>query len=385
MKKFFAMAMVAVMAAASLTGCGSTSSNNSSSSSDAETLVIGGTGPLTGDNATYGISCKNGATIAMEEINAAGGVNGVMFSVLYEDDQADPSLAVSAYNRLMDQGMQVCLGGVTSGACIAVNEETNKDGILSITPSASQKECVQYDNAFRICFQDPDLGTYAAEFMKEKNLTEAVAVLYDKSNDYSAGIYNAFQAKADEIGLNVVTVQAFTDQSNTDFSVQLQAVKDSGADTLFIPIYAQEAAYILTQAAALGLDVTFFGVDGLDGILEKIGEDNLALTEDVILVTPFIATAESSADFTAKYQEEFGMVPDQFAADAYDAVYAVAAAMEQAGVKPSDENFNEAMIAAMTQITVDGLTGTMTWTADGECQKDATAVVIKNGAYEVME
>ncbi len=349
-----------------------------------QTLVIGGTGPLTGDYATYGTSVRNGATLAAEEINEAGGVNGILFDVKMEDDQADPEKAINGYSILVDEGMQVSLGAVTSGACLSLIEEAQVDGMLLITPSASQKECVQYDNCFRVCFTDPMQGVYAADFISDNAIATKVAIIYDKSNDYSVGIHDNFVSRAGEVGIDVVTDQAFTSQSNIDFSVQLQAVKDSGAELVFLPIYAQEAAYILTQAKSAGIEATFFGCDGLDGILTKIGEGNTDACEGVMLLTPFAADAqdEKTVNFTTKYKEQFGETPDQFAADAYDAVYAIKAAMEQAGITDLDDpDLNEKLISAMTEITVEGVTGTMTWDAEGEPSKSATAVVIKDGAY----
>ena len=376
MKKIITLVLVAVLLVAAFTGCGK--------KEDDSTIVIGGSGPLTGDYATYGVSVKNGATLAVEEINKAGGVGGKMLALEVEDDEADPEKAVSAYNTLMDKGMDVSLGGVTSGACIAVTEEVKKDGLLMLTPSGSQLECTQYDNCFRVCFQDPEQGLYSAKFIVDNALASKVAVLYDKSNDYSVGIHDSFMTKAAELGLNVVTDQAFTNQSNTDFSVQLQAVKDSGAELLFLPLYAQECAYILTQANDIDLDVIFFGVDGMDGILEKIGEDNLPLTEGVMLLTPFAADSqtEPTKSFTAAYKAAYNATPDQFAADAYDAIYIIKAAMEKAqAFDPTEDDFSEKLIAAMTEIEVTGTTGTMTWTADGEPSKEATANVIKDGVY----
>ena len=201
-----------------------------------QTLVIGGTGPLTGDYATYGLSARNGAMIAMDEINAAGGVNGITFDVKYEDDQASAELAVNGYSTLIDEGMQVSLGAVTSGACIALAEESQYDGMLVLTPSASNKEVTKYDNVFRVCFTDPDQGVYAADFIAANAIATKIAIIYDKSNDYSVGIHDNFVTEAAAKGLEVVTDQAFTDQSNTDFSVQIQAVADSGAELVFLPI-----------------------------------------------------------------------------------------------------------------------------------------------------
>lgn len=375
-KKAFAVAMSVMMVGAFMTGCGG-------SGNDGSTLVIGGSGPLTGDYSSYGLSVKQGAQLAVDEINEAGGVNGVKFELAFEDDVADPVTATNAYAKMADDGMQVTLGGTTSGSCLAAATEAEKDGILMVTPSASQVECCEADNAFRICFTDPTQGEFAAQTVKDKALGTKVAVIYDKSNDYSAGIQKAFEAKAKEIGLEVVTSQAFTSQSNTDFSVQLQAVKSSGADLLFLPVYSQEAAYILTQAEKAGVDIQVLGSDGLDGVIEKAGEANVDALENVLLITPFYADEDSA--FVKAYKDAYGATPDQFAADAYDAVYAVKAAMEKSGAVPSDDDFNEAMISAMTEIKVEGVTGTMTWDVSGEPNKAASLVQIVSGAYKLYE
>ena len=384
MKKLMALFLAAAMMV-SMTACGSSEPATEGGSAETEkVLFIGGTGPLTGDYATYGTSVKQGAELAAEEINADGGfADGWTALVRVEDDQADGAQAVQAYATLFDNGMDVTLGGTTSGACIAITEEAVKDNMLLLTPSGSQLECTQYDNCFRVCFEDSAQGLYAANFIKDNAVAEKVAIIYDKSNDYSNGLRSSFVATAEENGLEIVADEAFTNQSNTDFSVQLQAVKESGADLLFLPIYAQEAAYIITQADKAGLDVTFFGCDGLDGILEKIGQDNLPLAEGVMLLTPFAADSETepTKSFTANYKAKYGTTPDQFAADAYDAVYALVAAMEKAGVTPEDEGFNQAMIDAMLEIEVVGTTGTMRWDASGEPDKNATAVVIVDGVY----
>lgn len=375
-KKAFAVAMSVMMVGAFMTGCGG-------SGNDGSTLVIGGSGPLTGDYSSYGLSVKQGAQLAVDEINEAGGVNGVKFELAFEDDVADPVTATNAYAKMADDGMQVTLGGTTSGSCLAAATEAEKDGILMVTPSASQVECCEADNAFRICFTDPTQGEFAAQTVKDKALGTKVAVIYDKSNDYSAGIQKAFEAKAKEIGLEVVTSQAFTSQSNTDFSVQLQAVKSSGADLLFLPVYSQEAAYILTQAEKAGVDIQVLGSDGLDGVIEKAGEANVDALENVLLITPFYADEDSA--FVKAYKDAYGATPDQFAADAYDAVYAVKAAMEKSGAVPSDDDFNEAMISAMTEIKVEGVTGTMTWDVSGEPNKAASLVQIVSGTYKLYE
>lgn len=386
MKKWLSVLLAVTMVAGLFAGCTNTKSGSTNGAK--EKVVLGGNGPLTGNYATYGISERNGAMLAVKEINAAGGVNGMELEVLFEDNEADPTKAVSSYNVLMDGGMNVSLGGTTSGCTVAVSGEAHKDGILMLTPSGSQKDCTKYDNCFRVCYMDPDLGKYSADFMKENNLTQKVALLYDKSNDYSVGVAEAFLKRASEVGLNVVSEQAFTDQSNTDFSVQLQTVKSSGADLLYMPIYAQEAAYVLTQAGKMGLDVQFMGADGMDGVIEKIGAANLKYAENLLLLTPFSASSEEepTASFVKHYKEEYnGQVPDQFAANTYDAVYVVAECLRKSGAKPSDKDFNEKMIAAMTEVEVTGVTGTMTWSVNGEPTKPAKAVVIKDGTYVEFE
>ena len=378
MKKFLGLLLAGAMLASSFTGC-----SGKASSSDEKTLLIGGTGPLTGDYATYGISVQQGAQIAVDEINEKGGVNGYTIKLEVEDDQADPQQAVQAYAKLMDNGMNLSLGSTTSGACVALVKEAKEDGIVTMTPSASQKEATAYDNNFRVCFLDPDQGTYSADFIKENNLATKVAVLYDKSNTYSVGVYEAFAKEAEKLGLNIVTTQAFTDSSNTDFSSQIQAVKNSGAELLFMPFYQQEAAAVLMQAQGVLENVTYFGVDGMDGVLEKLGTENQAIANGVMLLTPFSASSSDPtvANFVAKYKEKYNATPDQFAADAYDAVYALCTAFEKAGLETDDPEFNRAIAKAMTEIEVTGATGVMTWSADGECKKQAKAVVISDGAY----
>ena len=378
MKKFLGLLLAGAMLASSFTGC-----SGKASSSDEKTLLIGGTGPLTGDYATYGISVQQGAQIAVDEINEKGGVNGYTVKLEVEDDQADPQQAVQAYAKLMDNGMNLSLGSTTSGACVALVKEAKEDGIVTMTPSASQKEATAFDNNFRVCFLDPDQGTYSADFIKENNLATKVAVLYDKSNTYSVGVYEAFAKEAEKLGLSIVTTQAFTDSSNTDFSSQIQAVKNSGAELLFMPFYQQEAAAVLMQAQGVLENVTYFGVDGMDGVLEKLGTENQAIANGVMLLTPFSASSSDPtvANFVAKYKEKYNATPDQFAADAYDAVYALCAAFEKAGLETDDPEFNQAVAKAMTEIEVTGATGVMTWSADGECKKQAKAVVISDGAY----
>ena len=375
----------------SLAACGSNGSDDSKegSSSGSDVFMIGGIGPTTGNNAIYGTAVKNGIQLAVDEINADGGINGYQIEYQFEDDQSDSEKSVNAYNTLKDWGMQMLVGTVTSTPCVAVVEETHADNMFQLTPSATTVEAVQYDNAFRMCFSDPSQGTVSADYIAENGLATKVAVIYDSSDTYSTGIYQSFASEADAKGLEIVAAEAFTADSNTDFSVQIQKAKDSGAELVFLPIYYQQASLILAQADRAGFAPEWFGVDGMDGILDVEGFD-ASLAEGLMFLTPFTPDADDEATqtFVANYEKEFGDTPIQFAADAYDCMYVIKAAAEKADVTPdmSVSDMCDAMKSAMTEITIDGLTGKqISWDADGEPSKEPTVVVIKNGAYEVLQ
>ncbi len=355
-------------------------------SAEGGSYKIGVIGPLTGDAAAYGLAVQHGAEIAAEEINAAGGINGAMIEIQAQDDEADPEKSVNAYNTLKDWGMQMLVGTTTSGACIAVAAETMNDNMFQITPSGSAVECVANPNAFRVCFSDPDQGTASAQYIGENKMATKVAIIYDTSTVYSDGIRETFVAEAPAQGIEIVASEAFTADSKTDFSVQLDKAKEAGAELVFLPIYYQEASIILKQAADKEFSPIFFGVDGMDGILSVKNFDT-SLAEGVMLLTPFAADAEDAKDFTSKYEAAYGEIPNQFAADSYDAVYAVAEAAKTAGITPDMDAsaICDAMVPAMTQITIDGLTGTgTTWNEAGEPNKDPKAVKIVGGKYEMQ-
>ena len=373
----------------SLAACGSEGGKSDGGSSDSDVFMIGGIGPTTGDNAIYGNAVKNGVQLAVDEINADGGINGYQIEYQFEDDQSDSEKSVNAYNTLKDWGMQMLVGTVTSTPCVAVVEESHADNMFQLTPSATTVEAVQYDNAFRMCFSDPSQGTVSADYIADNNIASKIAIIYDSSDTYSTGIYQSFAAEAEERGLEVVTAQAFTADSSTDFSVQIQKAKDSGADLVFLPIYYQEASLILAQADRAGFEPAWFGVDGMDGLLDVEGFDT-SLAEGLMFLTPFTPDAEDEATqtFVANYEEEFGDTPIQFAADAYDCMYVIKAAVEQADITPdmSISDMSDAMKGAMTEITIDGLTGKqITWGEDGEPSKEPTVVVVEGGAYKVLQ
>ena len=392
MKKFLSLLLAMTMVAACLVGCGgkeeaATDAPAATESTAEAKFVIGGIGPITGGAAIYGQCVKDSAEIAVAEINAAGGINGYQVEFIWADDEHDAEKSVNAYNSLKDQGMQMLLGTVTSTPCIAVADEAAADNMFLLTPSGSAVDCVANDNAFRVCFSDPNQGAASAQYIGENGLATKVAVIYDSSDVYSSGIYETFAAEAANQPFEIVAAEAFTADNKTDFSVQVQKAKDAGADLVFLPIYYQEVALILNEASKQAYAPVFFGCDGVDGLLSVEGFDT-ALAEGVMLLTPFVADEDNEAtqNFVAKYEEQFGGVPNQFAADAYDGMYAIKAAAEKAGLTPdmSISDMCEAMKVAMTEISIDGLTGDITWSADGEPTKDPKAMVIKDGAYTAM-
>ncbi len=388
MKKFNKFVSVALASAMvlSMAGCGSDASQSGSSS---DAFKIGGIGPTTGGAAAYGLAVQNAAQLAVDEINAAGGVNGYKFELNFQDDELDAEKSVNAYNTLKDWGAQIILGSVTSGCCIAVTDKTKEDNMFQLTPSGSAVACTQYDNNFRVCFSDPAQGAASAQYIGENGLASKVAIIYDSSDTYSTGIYESFVSGAASQSFEIVSEEAFTADSKTDFSVQLQKAQDAGADLIFLPIYYQEASLILTQANGMGYAPKFFGVDGMDGILTGVDNFDKSLAEGVMLLTPFAADAtdDMTVKFVAAYQEKFGEIPNQFAADSYDAIYAIKAAIEKSGVKPSDSvsDICEGLKGAFVEISIDGLTGEgIVWDATGEPNKAPKAVIIENGAYKAM-
>lgn len=390
MRKFISVMLVAAMAVTALTGCGSNSS--SSSKKDADKYYIGGIGPTTGATAIYGTAVKNGAQIAVDEINAAGGINGKQIEYRFEDDQNDAEKAVNAYNTLKDWGMQMLVGTTTTAPCIAVAGKTASDNVFQITPSASSPDVLSSGNGnvFQVCFTDPNQGVASAQYIAENKLPTKIGIIYDSSDVYSSGIEEKFEAEAKTQGLNIVSKAAFTADSKTDFGTQLQKAKDAGADLLFLPIYYQEASIILKQADTMGYKPKFFGVDGMDGILTVENFDT-KLAEDVMLLTPFAADVKNKSvqNFVKTYKEKYKDTPNQFAADSYDAVYALKAAIEEskATTDMSASDMCDALKGAMTKIKMQGLTGGedgLTWNESGEVTKSPKAVIIKNGAYKAM-
>ena len=387
-----------ILSVAGLAACGNSGSSSAGSST---TFKLGNIGPLTGGAAIYGNATKNGAQLAVDEINAAGG--SIQFEHNCQDDEHDPEKSVNAYNNLKDWGLQVLVGPTTTNPCVAVSAETNSDNVFELTPSASSNDVIggqedadgnvttaRKDNVFQMCFTDPNQGTASAQYLAKKQLGTKIAVIYNNSDAYSAGVYKKFEAEAANQGLQIVSTSTFTDDNATDFSVQLNDAKNNGADLVFLPIYYTPAALILTQANGMGYAPDFFGCDGMDGILTVEGFDT-KLAEGLMLLTPFVATAtdEKTSAFTKAYKDAYGDDPIQFAADAYDCVYVIKELLEKTGCTPdmSASDICDKLKAAIVDgYTYSGLTGeNVTWKETGEVSKEPKGMVIKDGVYQPLD
>lgn len=396
------LGLAGVLAGCSNEGDGS-GAGSASGSASGSAFMIGGIGPTTGDAAIYGNGVRIGAQIAIDEINAEGG--DIQFDYNFQDDENDAERSVNAYNNLKDWGMQILMGTVTTAPCVAVSAETNADNLFQITPSGSSTDVIggqpdadgniatpRKENVFQMCFTDPNQGAASAQYISEQRLGTKIAIIYNNSDTYSTGIYQSFLAEASELGLEIVSEQAFTNDSATDFSVQLNAARDAEADLVFLPIYYTPISLILTQANSMGYAPKWFGVDGMDGLLTVEGFDT-SLAEGAMLLTPFVATAtdEATKSFVEKYQSADygdGETPNQFAADAYDCIYALRAAIEQSGVTP-DMDYSDICDALVETFTSEdfsftGLTTAgeaATWSDTGEISKQPMGMVIEDGVY----
>ena len=398
-KKLLALLMAAAMLLALLAGCGGSSAQTAQTNEpaaqdapeaadDVMVFHIGGVGPLTGAAAIYGNAHNNGCQIAVDEINALNA--GIHIEYKFEDDEHDAEKSVNAYNALKDWGLQILVGPTTTKPALSVGPETNADRIFMLTPSASSVDVIDgKDNVYQLCFTDPNQGTASAQYISEQGLGSKIAVIYNNSDAYSTGIYNTFAEEAANVGLEIVSTTTFTDDSANDFSVQLNDAKNAGADLIFLPIYYGPASLILTQANGMGYEPKFFGVDGMDGILTVEGFDT-ALAEGVMLLTPFNADDEDARTqaFVAAYQNAHNELPNQFAADGYDCIWAIYEAIQEAGI--TSDMTNEEICAKLIELfnggfSYDGITGeSMTWSSTGEVSKAPKGMVIQDGVYVGM-
>lgn len=391
----FVMASAMVLSMAACGGSGNSGSSDaaadnsgSTDTADTQTFKLGSIGPLTGDYAIYGMAVVQGAELAVNEINASD--SKIKFEFQKQDDEGDGEKAVNAYNTMMDHGLQVLVGPTTTGASIAVADVCYNDRTFMLTPSASSTDVTaNKDNVFQVCFTDPNQGISSADYIFEHMPESKLAVIYRNDDAYSQGIRDTFIQEAADKGMEVVYQGTFTNDTATDFTVQLTGAQKAGADLVFMPIYYQPASIILAQAKQMGYAPTFFGVDGMDGILTMENFD-ASLAEGLMLLTPFSATVPETKSFVDAYTAAYTIEPNQFAADAYDGVYIVKEALEKAGCTAdmSNSDICDALVAQLTSsdFSYSGLTGKdMTWNAEGQVSKAPTAYVIKDGEYVLPE
>lgn len=400
MKKLISAALASAMVL-SLAACGSTDTGNTSSagadnaataeasnSNGFTPIKLGGIGPTTGSAASYGIAVMQGEELAVNEINEAAGYTVFEFS--FEDDEHDAEKATNAYNVLKDWGMQVLLGTVTSTPSLSVAGETVNDNMFMLTPSASAVDVVETgDNVFQMCFTDPNQGVVSADYIAENALGSKIGIIYDSSDAYSSGIYTAFKAEIEAKGLEIVATESFTSDNKSDLSTQVTKCQNAGADLVFLPIYYNEASQILIAADKVGYKPTFFGCDGMDGILSIEGFDT-SLAEGLMLLCPFSATAtdETTQKFVSAYEAAYGETPIQFAADAYDCVYAIYQCVQNGSINGdmSVSEMCEALKADFTTMTFNGTTGEgQTWEANGMVSKPPRVYIVANGEYATAE
>lgn len=373
MKRLIAAAVTCVLLAAailSFASCGQT---------DSTEIYIGASGPLTGKASTYGTSVQKGAELAIEQINAAGGLNGLTFRFKMLDDQATTTQASANYDMLIDDGIKLSLGAVTTDACEAFGAKAVIDNLFYITPSASAESVIKgRPNGYRICFSDPQQGEIAATYITDNGYTN-VGVIYNKDDSYSKGIYDAFSAKMEALGKSF-TSRSFDNDNATDFSSQVDALKD--CDVIFLPMYYEVASLIASKAADKGCDALLFGSDGLDGLADILASN---VGNTIRYITPFDAdsTDDTVKSFVDAYKAKYdGAIPDQFAADGYDAVMTIYQALKKANLADASlsvSEFCELLRKTLSSgdFTFKGVTGTMTWNADGVPTKSAQIKEIK--------
>ncbi|ERL12084.1 receptor family ligand-binding protein [Coriobacteriaceae bacterium BV3Ac1] len=386
-----------------LAGCGNSGSAGSGDSGEKAksqidgpkgSFKVGSIGPLTGAAAIYGTATDWGAQVAVNEINKAAG--DVTFSYNCQDDTHVAETSVNAYNNLKDWGLQILVGTTTTAPCVAVSDKTNKDNIFELTPSASSVDVIgegssRKSNVFQMCFTDPNQGKISADMVAQKKLGTKIAILHDQGDTYSTGLHDGFVEEAKNKGLSIVADESFDSNNNTDFTSQLGKFKDAGADVVVMPFYYQQGGLVLQQAKDNGYEFTFVGMDGMDGILQQDGFD-ASVAEGLYLITPF--TADTEDENTQKFVDAFsklsdGVKPNQFAADAYDCVFAIKQAIETSGVTSdmSASDICDKLVACFTakDFKFSGLTGTdMTWSEDGTVSKIPQCYVIKDGKYQVV-
>ncbi len=378
MTKILAVVMAAALMLGCLAGCGETNY-----AADNTEFVLGVSGPLTGAAAVYGVAVKNSAQMAVDEINAAGGIDGVKIKLVVTDDVHDATKVAANYASMLEGGMQFSLGTVTTAPGLEFSKLSNEDNVFFLTPSASGDKIPEFANGYQMCFADGNQGKVAAEYVNSLGLTE-IGVFFKSDDPYSKGIYDQFKTV---VNSDIkITETVFTGDAS-DFSAQINTLKD--CKFIFMPIYYQPASVFMNQAKSIiAADAVYYGCDGFDGLAGQF-EDFSVIPQEVSMLSHFDSNAKegAAADFVRKYTEKYGAdTLNQFGASAYDCVYALVGAIKAAKAAGKDvpvtisasdlceilkEQFNGGY-------TYSGVTGTdISWSADGYVAKGAVKYVLK--------
>ena len=361
-----------------LAACGGEKAADKPATTEAETIKIGAIGPLTGPVAIYGISATNGLKLAIDEINANGGILGKQVELNVLDEKGDSTEAVNAYNKLVDWGMVALVGDITSKPTVAVSEVAAQDGIPMITPTGTQLNITEAgSNVFRVCFTDPYQGEVLAKFTKDKLGAKTVAVMSNNSSDYSDGVANAFIKEAENQGIQVVAKEGYSD-GDKDFRAQLTKIAQQNPDVLFIPDYYEQDGLIAIQAREVGLKSVIVGSDGWDGVVKTVDPSSYAAIENVYFANHY-STKDSNEriqNFIKNYKEKYNDEPSAFSALSYDTAYLLKAAIEKAGTTDK-----EAVAKAIKEIQFEGITGQLTFDEKNNPVKSITIIKIVNGDY----
>lgn len=383
LRKKFAVGML--LAGLFLSACGNEGGNESKKADGAnkqeasETIKLGNSAPLTGPLSIYGQTTNNGIKLAIEEVNANGGILGKKVGWVEYDDKGEITDAVTNYNKLMEDKVDAIFGGVPSKPALAIAESSVNDGVLYITPTATQANITEgKPNVFRTCFTDPFQGEVLAHFSKEKLNAKKVAILRNQSSDFSMGVADVFEKKAKELGMEVVADESYGD-SDTDFKAQLTNVRGQNPDVLFIPDYYEKVALIAPQVKEAGIDATLVGADGWDTVLSVMDESSFSSLDNSYFSNQFTLEdpSEEVQTFLKNYKEKFGENPSTFAAEGYDTVYLYKQAVEAAGTTEWAK-----VIDALKKVEFKGVTGSFTYDENNNPIKTAKMIRIENGEYK---
>ena len=366
--------VVLMGAALLLTACGGAKE----SAEEAKVMKLGGIGPLTGPLAIYGVTSTNGSKLAFEEINKNGGILGKQVEYIVLDEKGDSTEAVTAYNKLVDEGVVALIGDITSKPSLAVAEVAAQDNLPMITPTGTQFNITEAGpNVFRVCFTDPYQGVVLANFAKNNLNAETAAVVVNNSSDYSDGVAKAFVEQAEKLGLKVVAKEGYSD-GDKDFRAQLTKILPTNPDVLVVPDYYEQVALITTQAREVGIKATFVGPDGWDGVAKTLDASAYGAVENSYFTNHYSLQDQSPKvqNFLKAYKEAYNEEPSAFSALSYDAAYMMKAAIEKAGTTDK-----QAVVDALKNLDYDGVTGHLTFDENNNPVKAVTVLKIVNGEY----